>query len=44
MDFRLFQKNISKYLGNKYSKKILDRAKISTKDAIENASKTAIQK
>ena len=44
MDFRLFQKNNNKYLGNKYSKKILDRAKISTTDAIENAWKIAIQK
>ena len=43
MDFRLFQKNNNKYLGNKYSKKILDRAKISTADTIENAWKIAVQ-
>ena len=39
-----FAKNMSKYLSNKYSQKLLDSAKKSTTDAIETVSKRAIQK
>ena len=39
-----FAKNMSKYLSNKYSQKLLDSAKKSTTDAIKTVSKRAIQK
>ena len=44
MDFYLLQKNMGKSLSNKYGKELLDSAKKSTTDAIETASKRAIQK
>ena len=37
-----FAKNMSKYLSNKYSQKLLDSAKKSTTDAIKTVSKRAI--
>ena len=39
-----FAKNIGKNLSNKYGEKIIDTAKKSTTDAINTASKRAIQK
>ena len=42
--FLSFAKNMGKNLSNKYSQKLLDCAKRSTKDAIKTASKRAIQK
>ena len=39
-----FAKNIGKNLSNKYGQKIIDTAKKSTTDAINTASKRAIQK
>ena len=42
--FLSFAKNIGKDLSNKYSQKIIDTAKKSTTDAINTASKRAIQK
>ena len=42
--FLSFTKNMGKSLSNKYGQKLLDIAKISTKDAIKTASKRAIQK
>ena len=42
--FLSFAKNIGKNLSNKYSPKIIDTAKKSTKDAIKTASQQAIQK
>ena len=39
-----FTKNVGKSLSKKYGKKLLDRAKKSTTDAIKIASKRAIQK
>ena len=42
--FLSFAKNMGKNLSNKYSQKLLDSAKKSTTDAIEIASKRAIQK
>ena len=39
-----FAKNMSKYLSNKYSQKLLDSAEKSTTDAIKTVSKRAIQK
>ena len=42
--FLSFAKNIGKNLSNKYSPKIIDRAKKSTTDAIKTASQQAIQK
>ena len=42
--FLSFVKNTGKHLSNKYSKKLLDRAKKSTTDAIKTASKKTIQK
>ena len=42
--FLSFAKNMGKNLSNKYSQKLFDAAKISTTDAIKNASKRAIQK
>ena len=42
--FLSFAKNIAKNLSNKYSQKLLDSAKKSTIDAIQTASKRAIQK
>ena len=42
--FLSFAKNKGKSLINKYSQKLLDRAKKSTTDAIKTASKRAIQK
>ena len=44
MDFYLFLKNMGKNLSYKYSKKLIDSAKKSTIDAINPASKRAIQK
>ena len=38
-----FAKNISKNMSNKYSRKLLDSAKKSTRHAIKTASKRAIQ-
>ena len=43
-EFLSFAKNMGKNLSNKYSQKLLDSAKKSTADAIETASKRAIQK
>ena len=40
--FLSFAKNMGKSLSNKYGQKLLDRAKISTTDAIKRASKKAI--
>ena len=42
MDFYLLQKTQGAHLSNKYSQKLLDRAKKSTADAIKTASKRAI--
>ena len=42
--FLSFAKNMGKNLSNKYDQKLLDTNKISTTDAIETASKRAIQK
>ena len=42
--FLLFAKNMGKNLNNKYSQRLLDSAKTSTTDAIETASKKAIEK
>ena len=42
--FLSFAKNMGKSLSNKYGQKLLDSAKKSTADAIETASKRAIQK
>ena len=42
--FLSFAENTDKNLSNKYSLKLLDTAKKSTTDAIETASKRAIQK
>ena len=42
--FLSFAKNMGKSLNNKYSQKLLDRAKNSTADEIKTASKRAIQK
>ena len=42
--FLSFAKNIGKNLSNKYSPKIIDRAKKSTTDALKTASQQAIQK
>ena len=42
--FLPFAKNMGKSLSNKYSEKLLDTAKKSTTDAIQTASKRAIQK
>ena len=42
--FLSFPKNMGKNLSNKYDQKLLDTNKISTTDAIETASKRAIQK
>ena len=42
--FLSFAKNIGKNLSNKYGQKIIDTAKKSTTDAINTASKRAIQK
>ena len=42
--FLSFVRNMGKSLSNKYGQKLLDRAKKSTTDAIETASKRAIQK
>ena len=42
--FLSFAKNIGKSLSNKYGQKFFDSAKKSTTDAIETASKRAIQK
>ena len=42
--FLSFVKNIGKSLNNKYGQKLLDSAKKFTTDAIETASKRAIQK
>ena len=42
--FLSFAKNIGKHLSNKYSQKLLDRAKKSTTDAIKTASKRVIKK
>ena len=39
-----FAKNVGKSLSKKYGKKLLDRAKKPTTDAIKIASKRAIQK
>ena len=39
-----FAKNMGKRLSNKYGQKLLDSAKESTTDAIQTASKRAIQK
>ena len=44
MDFYPLLKTWVKSLGNKYGQKLLDSAKKSTTDAIETASKRAIQK
>ena len=42
--FLSFAKSMGKSLSNKYGQKLLDSAKKSTTDAIETASKRAIQK
>ena len=42
--FLFFAKNIGKSLSNKYGQKLLDSAKKATADAINTASKRAIQK
>ena len=42
--FLFFAKNMGKNLSNKYSQRLLDSAKTSTTDAIETASKKAIEK
>ena len=42
--FLSFDKNIGKNISNKYSQKIVDSAKKSATDAINTASKRAIQK
>ena len=42
--FLSFAKNIGKNLRNKYSQKIIDKARKSTTDEIKTASKRAIQK
>ena len=42
--FLSFAKKMGKGLNNKYGQKLLHRAKIATTDAIETASKRAIQK
>ena len=42
--FLSFTKNMGRNLSNKYSRKLLDSAKISTTDARTTASKRAIQK
>ena len=42
--FLSFVRNMGKSLSNKYGQKLLDSAKKSTTDAIETASKRAIQK
>ena len=42
--FLSFAKNVGKNLSNKYSQKLIDTAKKSTTDAIQTASKRAIQK
>ena len=42
--FLSFAKNMGKGLSNKYGQKPFDSAKTSTKDAINTASKRAIQK
>ena len=42
--FLSFAKNMGKILNNKYGQKLLDSAKKSTTDAVETASKRAIQK
>ena len=42
--FLSFAKNMGKNLSNKYSQKLIDTAKKSTTDAINTASKRAIQK
>ena len=39
-----FAKNMSKYLSNKYSQKLLDSAKNSTTDAIKTVSKEQFKK
>ena len=39
-----FAKNMSKYLSNKYSQKLLDSAKNSTTDAIKTVSKEQFEK
>ena len=41
--FLSFAKNMGKSLSNRYGKKLLDRAKKSTTDALKTASKRAIQ-
>ena len=43
-EFLSFAKSMSQNLSNKYSQKLLDRAKKSTTDAIKTASKRVIQK
>ena len=43
-EFLSFAKSMSQSLSNKYSQKLLDRAKKSTTDAIKTASKRVIQK
>ena len=42
--FLSFAKNMSKYLSNKYSQKLLHSAKTSTTGSIKTVSKRAIQK
>ena len=42
--FLSFARNMGKTLSNKYGQKSLDSAKTSTRNAIKNASKRAIQK
>ena len=42
--FLSFGKNMDKNLSNKYGQKLLDKAKISTTDAIKTASKRGIHK
>ena len=42
--FSQFVKNIGKKLSNEYDQKLLNNAKIATRDAIKTASKRAVQK
>ena len=44
LGFLSFAKNIGKNLSNKYSQKLLDRAKKSTANVVQTYSKRAIQK
>ena len=43
-EFLSFAKNMGKNLSNRYSQKLVDRAKKSTTETIKTASKRAIQK